>query len=353
MWKKYRHKQYQTTTAKIALAALALLVSIVLIGKTVNLISSLNRSYSPELGVNKHYALNQELVANVVMLSLQGDQTFKLTVISLHPNENKAIVLNIANETYLELPKGLGAWPLSSVWRLGQEEQPPQGASLLKLAVSQLLGLPIDGLIIFEQSQFNRSATELLGEWRKNPWLLLTFLKSVKTDLSLTEVMWFLKQATSLRSDRIITLDLAESVITESKLLPDSSRVLSVDQVKLDLFVREKMSDRRIAQEAATIAIFNATKYQGLASHAARMVTNLGGNVVLISNSTQQLSNSKVLLKEPSNQAHQQTATRMSQIFAPSCLQQSCLVDDPKIVNSRAQVLIVLGEDYFKLWYER
>lgn len=346
----YHRKLHQLTPVKLAVLALVLLLLIILIGKTADLITSVNQPYSPELGVDKRYSLDRQLAVNVVMLALEDEQTSEIAVVSLDPRENLGTILNIANETYLELPKSLGAWPISSIWRLGQEEQPPQGAILLKLAVSQLLGLPIDGVIIFDRPQFNQSATQLLSEWRKNPLLLATFLKESKTDLSLTEVIWLLRKAISIRSDKVITLDLAKSVITESKLLADSSRVLVVDQVKLDLFIREKMADDQIIQEAATIAIFNATNFPGLASHAARMITNLGGNVVSVSNSAQQLADSKVFLKDPSTKQYQHTAARMSQIFAPNCLKASCQVDDPKIVNSRAQVLIVLGEDYFKLW---
>lgn len=354
MWKKYQQRYYRASTVKLALLVLILLLLILLIGKTVDLIVSVNQPYSKELGFDKRYLLDRDLAINVVMLSLEDGQSHELAVISLHPTENKGTVLNISNGTYLQLPKSYGAWPVSSVWRLGQEETPARGTQLVKLSISQLLGLPIDGIIVWEQNQFEQSSSELIGEWRKNPLLMLTFLSSIKTDLSLTEVIWFLRKSASIRSDKIHTLDLAKSVITDSKLLPDSTRVLVVDQVKLDLFIREKMSDHQILQEGASIAIFNATKYPGLASHAARLVTNLGGNVISVSNSTQELTASKVYLQEElSIQQYQHTFNRMSQMFAPSCLKQSCLIDDPKIVNSRAQISIVLGEDYYKLWYER
>lgn len=354
MWKKYRLKQHRASTVKLALLVLTLLLLILLIGKTVNLVTSLNQSYSKELGSDKRYQLNKALVVNVVILFLKDGQFHELAVVSLHPRENKGVVLNISNETYFELPKSLGAWPVGSIWQLGQEEEPARGAQLVKLSVAKLLGLPIDGIIVLEKSQFRQSPTELIGEWRKNPLLIVTFLLEMKTDLSLTETIWFARKSASLRSDKIITLDLAKSVITESKLLPDSSRVLVVDNVKLDLFIREKMSDNQILQEGASIAIFNATKYPGLASHAARIVTNLGGNVVVISNSTQGLDKSKVYLRDPkSHQQYQHTLSRISQIFAPSCLNQSCLTDDPRRDFSRAQISIILGEDYYHLWYER
>ena len=192
-------------------------------------------------------------------------------------------ILHISDDVFMELPKGYGSWKVGSIYDLGQEEKPQIGSNLLKLSISKLVGLPIDGLII-QKDLSQPSVEDLVGGWRKNPFNRLTFLRSISTDLTPIELYKFIKSSSSVRPDQITSLNLAQSNITRSQLLPDSSRVLGVDTIKLDTFIRDNISDPTLSEEDLTLAIFNATPHPGLAQQAQRIMTNLGMNVIILAN---------------------------------------------------------------------
>lgn len=260
-------------------------------------------------------------------------------------------ILHISDDVFMELPKGYGNWKVGSIFDLGQEEKPQIGSKLLKLSISKLVGLPIDGLII--QKDLSMSSVEdLVGGWRKNPFNRLTYLRSISTDLTPIELYKFIVSSSSVRPDQITSLNLAQSNITRSQLLPDSSRVLGIDTIKLDTFIRDNISDPTLSEEDLTLAIFNATPHPGLAQQAQRIMTNLGMNVIILANTERVLEKSLVLSKEDKLR-ETVTFKKSAQFFAPSCIKNPCLSNDSKIDSSRAQITIVLGEDFYNLWYRK
>ncbi len=229
------------------------------------------------------------------------------------------------------------------------------GGQLIQLSVAKLVGLPVDGLLMFK-SEGQNSSNNLISTLHINPIEIFSLLKNTEGNLSPVQtlkVLWLLSQ---IRNDKIINLNLADSEITESKLLPDSSRVLGVDSTKMDYFVRNKMADEGILDEGFSIAIFNATNYSGLAQEVARLVTNMGGNVILVTNTEQTLENTKIIWQDENQvqtKSDSLTFLRLGGVFAPNCLINVCSSDDIKIKNSRALINIVLGSDYFKDNFQR
>ncbi len=354
MWKKHQQEKRVNKKIKLAVLVLAILVVILLLGKTIDLITSLNKPVTKNLS-NQNYAnWDGQSSINVVFLP---DKSFNgyVYLLEFSPKEKKAVVLKISSQVYLELPKDFGAWTVGSIYRLGQEEKPQIGATLLKLSLSKLISLPVDGIIFYRQKEISRPE-DLIGNLRKNPLSIVAALQNSETDLALSELIRFYYDLSKVRADQVVSLDLAQTDITESKLLADSSRVLGVDTVKLDLFIREKMADPSFLEESDSIAIFNATDYPGLATLASKMVINMGGTVVQISNTEQTRADSTVVVKKSEGKDTKDmslTASRLTGIFAPKCLKVSCQIDDSEVASSRAKINIVLGEDYYNLWYTR
>lgn len=274
----------------------------------------------------------------------------QISVITIDPNEKKATILSVPNKAYAQLPKDFGWWEVGSIYKLGQEENPPIGGSLLKLSLSKLLGLPVDGIIILN-SKDPKTAQSFIERFHSNPIYALTIMPDIKTDLTPNEIFQTYQVLTTIRSDKIISLNLERSDITESKLLKDSSRVLGVDNVKLDLYIRQNLADSKILEEGKSIAVLNGTDNPGIAAEAARVIANMGGNVVIISSADEKAQQSGVYSQAQDGGG--MTKDRLTQIFAPRCLNEKCTSTDAKITNSRAQITIVLGEDYFKFWHAR
>lgn len=338
--KKFYSKRQGLRGTKLALLALGILLGILLLGKSLNLISGLTKPFNPDILTKKQYSIDFKSSVNIAF------KTKSVWLLNYDPIEKKVVSLKIPDDTYLELPRGFGSWRVGSVYNLGQEENPQIGSELLKESLAKLLGLPVDGFVTLQNTD-SEDLGKLILSWHNNPLAILNFLSQAKTDLTPIETFRLFSSLSRVRSDKIVSLDLEQTDLTKSKLLPDLSRVLGVNIVNLDLYVREKMSDQKISQEGISIAVFNATTHPGLAQDAARIITNLGGNPIIVSN-TESYSAKTLILGDKSA-----TYKRLAQIFAPWCLESKCNIDDPRIASSRAQINIILGEDYYRSHYQR
>lgn len=341
----------QTKQLKLAFLALGVLILLLILARFVNFLIGLNKPMSAELKTERKYSWDGRTSFNLAVAKINGDLT-QLAVLNYHPTDQKAVILNISEDTYFDLPKGYGEWKVGSIYKLGQEEQTPIGGELLKLSLSKLLGLPVDGIIIYKDKS-NKSPEALVNGWRKNLLSMANFIYSSKTDLTPLEAFKLLKAVSEVRADKLISLDFERSSVTDSRLLADSSRVLGVNKVKLDTFIRENMSDGGMTSEGLSVAIYNATDHPGLAQDVARVITNLGGDVVITSTAREHESVTFVTVDPGVDKNSSPTFKRITEVFAPQCLKIDCKSADPKIVNSRAQINIVLGEDYYNTWHKR
>lgn len=340
-----------TKQLKLAFLALGILILFIILAKVVSFLIGLNQPISGDLKTEREYSWDGKTSFNIAIVTAKEDSS-EISVLNYHPSLEKAVVLHIPDKTYLDLPKGYGLWKVGSIYKLGQEESKPVGAQLLKLSLSKLLGLPIDGIII-DQSKELKNTESLINEWRKNSLYMASFIYSSKTDLTPIEAFRLLGVVTKVREDKFVSLDFERSSVTESKLLPDSSRVLGIDNVKLDTFIRENMSDTSIIDEGSSIAIYNATSRPGLAQDVARVITNLGGDVVTIQTSEKLSAVTLVTTAPDFDKENSLTYKRVTEVYAPRCLEKECATDDRKVTSSRAQINIILGEDYYQTWYKR
>ena len=127
-------------------------------------------------------------------------------------------------------------------------------------------------------------------------------------------------------------------LLVNSKLADDTKVYFAGE--KLDLFVLEKLSDPNIRNEQKTVAVLNGTDYPGLAQKISRIISNMGGNVVISDNADFKIKYTQVL------GARSETLERFKQIFtskyAKMEMQSAAWVDR---FASRAQIILVLGED--------
>lgn len=359
MWRKYQKDNRTKRNLKLAFIVLGLLVLLILVAKIFSVFGSLYQPFNSAISSNKKYTWDGDSSFNILVYFPEikstelGISDSKMALINLQPEDNKIIILHISDDIYTSLPKGFGEWRVGSIYKLGLDEGGVNLASeLLKLSISKLVGLPVDGLIITNRSDGNFSIKQEIESWRKNPLASFRFVRQVKTDLTPVELYRFFKEASSVRSDNISSLNLAKTNITESKLLADSSRVLGVDAIKLDNFIRDNMLDSFLVGEGETISVFNGSDYPGLAQEAARILTNMGFNVISLRNTENSFKESTVEYLSNENEKSR-TFTRIAQIFAPNCLDKKCNTDDIRVKSSRAQINVVIGEDYYKMWYKK
>ncbi|MDE2591119.1 MAG: LytR C-terminal domain-containing protein, partial [Patescibacteria group bacterium] len=120
--------------------------------------------------------------------------------------------------------------------------------------------------------------------------------------------------------------DLKEADISNSQLqLP-----VTADENKT---IEKLFTDRTLYQEAKTITIVNSTDLNGLASRFAKLLTNIGANVIMVtSGNTQQKSSIQYV------GATSYTLSRISRIIGVV----------PKVINSTtaiSDITVIIGED--------
>lgn len=340
---------------RLALIALLILGLLLLFGRVFQFFNEFQKPFYSLNTQKRAVSWNGESVINLIIAKNENGQDLReLNFVSLNPADEKITVLKLPEDIYVNVPKNFGSWKLGSIYKLGQENKPKMGEDLVKMTVSRMLALPVDGIIEVNSKQ-DLDVESLVSEWKQNMFAGFDFLTKVKTDLSLKETTDFVFKASKIRPDNITTVDFFRTPITQSKLLPDSSRVLGVDAVKLDTFVKQSLLDPIISDEDITIAVFNGTDHPGLTSEAVRLIGNLGSRVTIISNTGEKQVKSGIYInpQEGSEIKNSRTYNRVAEIFAPGCLKETCTTADSEVESSRAAINIVLGEEYFNYWASR
>ena len=328
-----------------ALYALGFLGLSILLAKVFTFFNLLIAPITPSLNSVKTYFWDGKYTINLVF---KGQ---KISILSYSPQERKVTILKIPGDALIYVPKGFGEWQVGSIFDLGLTAKPQIGAQLLKLSVEKLLGLPIDGFVKLDGKLGEIELEDLVQSLRKNPLSLSFSINRIQSDLTGTELVNLVKSITYVRDDKLLILDLGDSSITESKLLQDQTRVLGIDTIALDLFIRKKISDPLISGDDAPVAVFNTTSHPGLANMVARVITNMGGSVAMIGNTEDSLKETKVVLNDEDTK--NATFVRLTQLLAPLCLKNKCTSNESKVNQSRAKINVLIGEDFYQKYFLR
>lgn len=324
-WKDTQSKTQIKKRNKLALTVLLFVVGLIFLSWINRFTQSLFTSTVP-----RNYHWSGQFNINLVLRSLG------ISVLSYNPKEGKITILNIPDETFLELPRGFGSWQIRAVYDLGQDP-------LLKDTLTSFLGVPIDGFLDLGSMRNQKSAAQVVALIRENPFSGFTLLSYLRTDLTIWELINLKRGISAVRFDKIKERDLAEAGVLDKSSLSDGTQIYIADPVKLDTIMSD-FSDPAVLAEHKSIAVFNATDKSQLAQKWARLITNLGGNVIITTNAKKRVKNTQVFGEES------QTLKRLRQIFDLDCQNNpKCDIisaSDEDLASSRAQINIFLGEDF-------
>lgn len=314
-WKEKQSETQRKKKIRLALIILCLFIGLILLSWCVRFTQGLFASAVP-----RNYHWSGEFNINLAV------RTSSISVLSYNPHEGKITVLNIPDETFVNVPGEYGSWQLRSVYGLGQ-------APLVKETVASFLGVPIDGFLDLNSE---KPAMDFVRILRENPFSGFRYLSSMKTDLTVWEILRLKMGISSVRFDKIYEIDLREGNILEKNKLPDGTEIFNADSIRVDSIL-SGLADPAIVGEHKSIAVFNATDKPQLAQKWARLITNLGGNVIIVSNAEKSIKKTIISGDESL------TLKRLRQIFNISGnIDQA----EEGVVSSRAQINVVLGEDY-------
>lgn len=329
-WKSAQHGKKVKQKTKLALLVLTLIIFIFLVGQVFRIGSSLFQPTSSDMP-KKEYSWDFRSNIN---LAVKGSE---IEVMSYNPHESSVTIVKIPQETYLVATGGLGNWQLRAIYDLG-------GSAILRSSLSLFLGIPIDGFL---------ESPDVTSLIRANPLQMISSLSSLKTDLTpieLTRLLWGLR---GIRFDKVQTIDLISENILENFYLADGTRVYIADPAQIDV-ISSHFVESKIVSERYSIAIFNTTPKQGLAAKASRVITNIGGDVIVTSQAEQGTKTSFVYVSEAQGELkNSYTYRRLKNIFGESsgsgCTDRpNCSIIPTEVKDSRAQINVVLGEDYIK-----
>lgn len=313
MSQKYAFKKKGKT--KLGILVLSLIIFLLLVGQMVNTGRSFFKPWNASK-ITKNYNWDGRFNINLVLKAKE------VAVLTLNPTEKQAIIINFPDNTLVDVANGFGQWEIRSVYNLG-------GWGLLEQTISDFLGIPIDGFIGYEGSITKINPVDLI---QMN-------IQSSLTPVELIRLKFYLAQ---VRFDKIKNIDLGKRSVLDLRELNDSTTVYIADPIKIDS-VLTFFVDPTIKNEHMTIAVFNATDYPQLAQKAARLITSLGGNVIITANAQRNYLKTQVVGEKSA------TLTRLQQIFDLGCrIDPKCDKIGPGVEEERAQINVILGEDFYK-----
>jgi len=323
-WKDVQSKARRIRQTKLALGVLGLVVGLLIISWTVRFTQGLFSPWKLSVKAERNYIWDAKFNINLLL------RTDRNSILSYNPEEKKIVILNIPDETFLEVPKGYGFWQLRAVYKLG-------GNQLLVDTLRNFLGIPIDGFLDFS-GEADQSAAGIVQKLKQNPFSGLNLISNLKTDLTLWELIRLKLGIAGVRFDKVNEINLDTFEILNKETLPDGTEVLTADPVKLDSVLVD-LADPAFTFEHKAIAVWNATSRPLIAQKVARIITNLGGNVIITANAEEKLEKTIVYGEKSAS------LKRLKQIFASDDKISSSSANPE---SSRAEINIFLGEDFDK-----
>lgn len=273
------------------------------------------------------YIVAEDLNADPIVIK-------KVNFILFDKYNNKVSIYNVPVNTDYEIPGKFGRDNFSKLIALGamNSDKPLEsGPQVVNRALFKLFGFKVDKFVLTDfthESFFDRL-------WREGGFINLVSLKniyslegSLKTDMDLREFYGLLSFVYSLPQDRILD---------ETNTPKSFNNTQSFDDQ-----IREVTYDSDISNEKKNIAVLNGTNYNGLASFGSRVVSNVGGRIIAVTN-TEKFYDKSVIIADDTDS---KTVMFLSRVFMiPDIIQK----DEARSFNEneidRADVTIIFGFD--------
>lgn len=226
----------------------------------------------------------------------------------------------------LNLSRGYGEQLAKNVYRFGENEKMP-AQDLVKESVGLSFGLPVEGVIIFNNK---------LEDLNLSFVLLKTFFGFGKTNLTKWDslrLFWFVKD---LRLDQAEFFLFSETPGVLRQMRPDGVEVFLLEPEILDSWIGQHFASQELINERCSWEVNNATGHSGLAGMVARILRNSGLQIATIGESGRETGG--IFLDE--------------KVDCPSVDFFSKFLEIPvrksKLEGSRAEVTLILGNDFWQ-----
>ncbi|KKU49484.1 hypothetical protein A2875_00970 [Candidatus Gottesmanbacteria bacterium RIFCSPHIGHO2_01_FULL_46_14] len=203
-----------------------------------------------------------------INVAIDGDP---IIIASWQPDGERLVIVTIPASFTAQAVRGLGRYPVGSLWQLGSMEG--LSGDVFRQSLEELIALPI------QWSMSGISQSELFS-LRSLPRVLFGEIKTNMSFASYLAVWW---KVLTISRDHIVEIPLGASVVTdESQADGTNTAVISLEAV--DRALTDEFELPSIRDEKLTVAVSNTTATAGLAEHVARMINRIGGNVTALGN---------------------------------------------------------------------
>lgn len=180
-----------------------------------------------------------------------------------------------------------------------------------------VLKIPIDGTI---NTSFNPNLSISGKDVASDLQTLILHNRSIKTDLTIID---------------LVRLYLFTKTVPVSNFTYKEVSLSLFDNEKGDKILSSLFTDYSLSREAVSIEIVNGTKVLGLGGRLARLISNMGGNVISVSTSEKAIKTSEILYLDSSY-----TVKRLEKVLSMKKRQ----MEKPMLFD----IVIQIGEDWQK-----
>lgn len=252
-----------------------------------------------------------------------------LAVVSLFPSENRALVILVPTDLYVNSAHGYGQIKAGSVFAAGELDH--RGNLVLKDTLSDLLGLNV--------SQVFGPVGQIAGDKTMNRWVFFSspFWKQVKVD-NFLEMAKIAKTWSTLRTDKVKVIDLGSTAFSSETILADGSSVQTLDQDNLDNLILDQYIPGVFRQEGLRVGVINSTATNGLGNRGSRILSNAGVDVVAVETQAAKISDCEAQYSD------QKTKSTKTLAFVSNYF--SCHESLNTALDNRFDIEIILGSRF-------
>lgn len=262
-------------------------------------------------------------------------QAQEVVIFSFNPEKNFLNILRIPGNAYIPLAKGYGEYRITNIYKLGEMEK-IGGGELLSSSIQRFLAIPIDGWVKLKEEK------KLAGD-KLLPVFLLVLKRQAKTNLSWWDLWRLFWQTKNLAIDQINEVDLKRTNFVSRQTLADGSEVFKFETTSVDDLTIKLFSDERVLEEDLQVIVLNGTDHSGLANDMARVIKNLGAELIGVKDHSLEINRSQIFCQSRT-QATSYTAQRLAKSFDME-------LKNEKLNEQEVDLVIVLGEDFWQKFY--
>ncbi len=276
-----------------------------------------------------------------------------LYVVSIEPNYHKIAILKVPADVYLAVPYGYGNYPATSVFALGLLDQKRGGGKLLAKSIENTFGIITEGYLALGKEKPDlklddkNDTQKIKGKFFSFVGLLTSipefasYLSKFETNLSPVDKFNLWNAIRSTRLVDITTLDFSNTSVFSEQKLPDGTVVKVIDSELFDAFIADKFQDQLIRSEKVSLEIINATDQDGIAALFARILRNLGANVVAKSTAEKSEDFNCLIRLSEKKTEESHIVRRLKRLY-------QCKVDTVLPEKNIADVQVILGNEFLK-----